>query len=159
MPDLIEVGLAAAKAFAIVMFAMNLAVLLTWADRRQGAVIQDRVGPNRAVAWIPTKVAMALAVLPALVVAAALPAWVKFNPELRSESIGMSSLLVSQLAIFMVWFTALVIAGKVRGRGARNSFDAFLAGFGDPRRIFYAGVCRPRRGARARRVLPPHGAG
>jgi NADH-quinone oxidoreductase subunit H len=140
MPDLIEVGLAAAKAFAIVMFAMNLAVLLTWADRRQGAAIQDRVGPNRAVAWIPTKVAMALAVLPALLVAAALPAWVKFNPELRSESIGMSSLLVSQLAIFMVWFTALVIAGKVRGRGAQNSFDAFLAGFGDPRRIFYAGV-------------------
>ena len=140
MPDLIEVGLAFAKAFAIVMFAMNLAVLLTWADRRQGAAIQDRVGPNRAVAWIPTKVAMALAVLPALAVAAALPAWVKFNPELGDGSIGTSSLLVSQLAIFMVWFTALAIAGKVRGRGVRSSFDAFLAGFGDPRRIVYAGL-------------------
>ena len=28
---------------------MNVAVILTWVDRRQGAMIQDRVGPNRAV--------------------------------------------------------------------------------------------------------------
>ena len=33
-------------------FGMNLAVVLTWADRRQGAMINDRVGPNRAVAWL-----------------------------------------------------------------------------------------------------------
>ena len=140
LPDLIDIGLAAGKAFAVVMFAMNLAVLLTWADRRQGAAIQDRVGPNRAVIWIPTKAAMAMSVLPALVVAAALPAWVKFDPGVPGESIGLSALFVSQLAIFMVWFTALVIAGKVAGRGVRNSFDAFLAGFGDPRRVFYVGL-------------------
>jgi NADH-quinone oxidoreductase subunit H len=135
-----EIALAGAKAFAVVMFAMNLAVILTWADRRQGAAIQDRVGPNRAVAWLPTKVAQALAFLPALAVAAAVPAWVKFNPELRSSSIGTTSFLISQLAIFWVWFTALVIAGLVARRGIRSSFDAFLAGFGDPRRIFYVGL-------------------
>ena len=66
---LAEIGIFALRAFVVVMFAMNVAVLLTWADRRQGAAIQDRVGPNRAVIWIPTKVAQALAVLPALGVA------------------------------------------------------------------------------------------
>ena len=47
--------------FAVAMFAMNLAVVLTWVDRRQGAMIQDRVGPNRAVAWLPTKLVVASA--------------------------------------------------------------------------------------------------
>ncbi|HLV67715.1 MAG TPA: complex I subunit 1 family protein [Polyangiaceae bacterium] len=139
--DWVEFGLSAAKAFAVVMFAMNVAVLLTWADRRQGAMIQDRVGPNRAVAWIPTKVAQALAVLPALGVAAALPAYVKLRgAELTGSAEVGAALAVSQLAIFWVWMTALVIAGRVARRGVRNSFDAFLAGLGDPRRIFYFGI-------------------
>lgn len=30
-------------------FLINVGALLTWLDRRQGAMIQDRVGPNRAV--------------------------------------------------------------------------------------------------------------
>ncbi len=35
---------------AIMMgFVLNLAAILTWADRRQSSMIQDRVGPNRAV--------------------------------------------------------------------------------------------------------------
>jgi NADH-quinone oxidoreductase subunit H len=33
----------------MVMFVLNLAAILTWADRRQSSMIQDRVGPNRAV--------------------------------------------------------------------------------------------------------------
>src|SRR5258706_563905 len=57
------------KAFVVVMFAMNVAVVLTWVDRRQGAMIQDRIGPNRAVAWIPTPAAQGMALLPALAVA------------------------------------------------------------------------------------------
>jgi NADH-quinone oxidoreductase subunit H len=30
-------------------FVLNLAAILTWADRRQSSMIQDRIGPNRAV--------------------------------------------------------------------------------------------------------------
>ncbi|RYZ64350.1 MAG: NADH-quinone oxidoreductase subunit H, partial [Proteobacteria bacterium] len=37
------------KLFMIVFFAFNMGALLTWNDRRQGALMQDRVGPNRAV--------------------------------------------------------------------------------------------------------------
>jgi NADH-quinone oxidoreductase subunit H len=37
------------KIFLMVFFVLNLAAILTWADRRQSSMIQDRIGPNRAV--------------------------------------------------------------------------------------------------------------
>jgi NADH-quinone oxidoreductase subunit H len=37
------------KILLMVMFVLNLAAILTWADRRQSSMIQDRIGPNRAV--------------------------------------------------------------------------------------------------------------
>jgi NADH-quinone oxidoreductase subunit H len=136
---LIELGIFALKAFVVVMFAMNVAVLLTWADRRQGAAIQDRVGPNRAVAWLPTKAAQGMALLPALGVAAGVVGLVathQFPPETQ----GMAAMLMAQAAIFFVWMTGLVIAGKVAGRGPLNLFDVSIAGVGDPRRFVYAGL-------------------
>jgi NADH-quinone oxidoreductase subunit H len=127
------------KAFVVVMFAMNVAVILTWADRRQGAMIQDRVGPNRAVAWIPTKVAQAIAIGPALLVIAGV-AFVVLKLEPPPEELGQRAMLFSQLGILFTWLTGVVIAGKVRIRGVTNSFDAWLYSLGDPRRIFYGGL-------------------
>ncbi len=37
------------KIAVMVGFVVNIAAILTWLDRRQGAMMQDRVGPNRAV--------------------------------------------------------------------------------------------------------------
>jgi NADH-quinone oxidoreductase subunit H len=37
------------KILIMAMFVLNLAAILTWADRRQSSMIQDRIGPNRAV--------------------------------------------------------------------------------------------------------------
>ena len=37
------------KILIMVMFVLNVAAVLTWVDRRQGSMIQDRIGPNRAV--------------------------------------------------------------------------------------------------------------
>src|SRR5450432_560264 len=37
------------KILIMVGFVLNLAAILTWADRRQSSMIQDRIGPNRAV--------------------------------------------------------------------------------------------------------------
>jgi len=127
------------KAFVVVMFAMNVAVILTWADRRQGAMIQDRVGPNRAVAWIPTKVAQGIAVGPALAVIAAV-GFVVLKLEPPPEELGQRAMLFSQLGILFTWLTGVVIAGKVQIRGVTNSFDAWLYSLGDPRRIFYGGL-------------------
>ena len=41
--------LALSKVLVMVLFVLNVAAILTWADRRQSSMIQDRVGPNRAV--------------------------------------------------------------------------------------------------------------
>ncbi len=40
------------KILVMLGFVFNVAAVLTWADRRQSAMIQDRIGPNRAVVRI-----------------------------------------------------------------------------------------------------------
>jgi hypothetical protein len=70
--------LAVLKSLVVVGWVMTLAAVLTWVDRRQGAMMQDRVGPNRAVIWLPTRVAQGLLLLSGLGVAgivAYLPLW------------------------------------------------------------------------------------
>jgi NADH-quinone oxidoreductase subunit H len=133
------------KAFFVVMFSMNLAVVLTWVDRRQGAMIQDRVGPDRAVIWLPRRIAQGLALLPALGLGLGVIALAGYDKMQRADAGGApvdlgKALVASQLAVFATWLTAIVIAGAVRRRGIRNGLDAFLASLGDPRRIFYAGL-------------------
>src|SRR5580704_17411906 len=44
-----QVVWALVKILGMVMFVLNLAAILTWADRRQSSMIQDRIGPTRAV--------------------------------------------------------------------------------------------------------------
>ncbi|HEX7667978.1 MAG TPA: complex I subunit 1 family protein, partial [Polyangiaceae bacterium] len=127
------------KAFFVVMFAMNVAVILTWADRRYGALLQDRVGPDRAVIWLPRRVAQGLAFGPAALVAAGV-VYFAFGNKDDAANKASNAMLLGQGAIFMTWFTGLVIAGSVRTRGVRGSFDRFVSSLGDPRRFFYAGL-------------------
>jgi NADH-quinone oxidoreductase subunit H len=127
------------KAFFVVMFAMNVAVVLTWADRRYGALLQDRVGPDRAVVWLPRRVAQGLAFLPALGVAGGVALFAKSHLE-DTEGKAGSALLLVQGAIFILWFTGLAIAGAVKLRGQRSAFDTFIAQTGDPRNFFYGGL-------------------
>jgi NADH-quinone oxidoreductase subunit H len=122
-----ESGIFAIKALLVVLFAMNTAVILTWADRRQGAMIQDRVGPNRAVLWLPTQLAQALLLLPALALSGAFLIWV-MNTEVTGSQRTGRAMLFSQLAILWMWLTAAVIASRVKRRGARSSFDRFVRG-------------------------------
>ena len=134
--------LASVKAFAVVMFGMNLAVLLTWADRRQGAMIQDRVGPNRAVAWIPRIAVQVMALAPACCFAIALLALVFIQEGLTDDSAGRVTwgLTFAHLATLTLWMTFLVIGARIRVRGPRGSFDGLVQAFGDPRRFFYLGL-------------------
>jgi NADH-quinone oxidoreductase subunit H len=125
--------------FAVAMFAMNLAVVLTWVDRRQGAMIQDRVGPNRAVAWLPTKLAQVMALGPALLLAAGVLGYT-FQHEVTGVAQEQRGMLFSQLAVLLIWLTGCVIASKVKARGPRSSFDLWIQTLGEPRYIFFGGV-------------------
>ncbi|HEV8246490.1 MAG TPA: complex I subunit 1 family protein [Polyangiaceae bacterium] len=137
--SLVEVLLVVAKVVLVVLVFMHVAVFLTWADRRQGAMIQDRIGPNRAVIWLPTHMAQGLLLAPALLVAAGI-FYVAKQADVASPNRTQCAMLFSQLAIFFSWFTALVIAGRVSQRGPRNKFELSLQAIGDPRRIFYIGL-------------------
>jgi NADH-quinone oxidoreductase subunit H len=44
----LELGAAVGKTIFIIMFALSLGGLLTWVERKQSAVMQDRIGANRA---------------------------------------------------------------------------------------------------------------
>jgi NADH-quinone oxidoreductase subunit H len=44
----LEIGAAFGKTVFIVMFALSLGGLLTWVERKQSALMQDRIGANRA---------------------------------------------------------------------------------------------------------------
>jgi NADH-quinone oxidoreductase subunit H len=44
----LEIGAVVGKTIFIIMFALSLGGLLTWVERKQSAVMQDRIGANRA---------------------------------------------------------------------------------------------------------------
>ena len=143
--SLLEVILMVVKIVLVILaMIMPLAIMLTWADRRLGAMIQDRVGPNRTVVWLPTPVAQGAAVAPALGVAA-LVAFIAFGHRVGfgqppvGAAFTSSAFVFSQLAVFLTWATAAIISGLVMRRGARSSLDLWIGSF-RPRLIVYVGL-------------------
>src|ERR1700679_3228004 len=51
--NLAQVIWAVIKILVMVGFVVNVAALLTWYDRRGSAMMQDRIGPNRAMIKLP----------------------------------------------------------------------------------------------------------
>jgi NADH-quinone oxidoreductase subunit H len=137
-----ELILAIARAVFVVMFGMNVAVICTWVDRRQGAMIQDRVGPDRAVIWLPTWLARPLVLLPAVLAAGAVMGLAFLDKQSRGDApVSMArAIFFSQLAVFMTWATAAAIVAHVRKRGAETGLERAVLSFGEPRRIAIAGV-------------------
>ncbi len=140
MSLLAEILIVTAKVvFVALLFCMPVAVLLTWADRRQGAMIQDRVGPNRAAIFMSGKLAAFLVMFPAAIVAAGALAWARFN-KVEGDTNLIVGVISSQLALASVWVTLFIISGRVRVRGQTHSFDIFVSALGDPRGILLSGL-------------------
>jgi NADH-quinone oxidoreductase subunit H len=133
----VELFLAIVKILIVILFLLNTAAIATWADRRQSAMVQDRVGPNRAMVSLPSWVVRLIVLLPPSVLGgiALLPLLKGIRPDLAVQTLPISA----QLAVFVAWFSLLVLCGTVRRGEAMNGAEAALKGI-EPRSIFYGGV-------------------
>lgn len=133
----VEIVLTVVKILVFLLFILNLLPIGIWADRRQSAMVQDRVGPNRAVIWAPSQVARALVLGPPALLAFA-AAYFAFRP-VRGQLAYDRMVVALELAILVSWLFLLVLAGQVRKYEAINGFERWLTSF-DPRKIFYVGI-------------------
>jgi NADH-quinone oxidoreductase subunit H len=135
--SLVEVVLALVKIAIIVGFCLNMSALATWADRRQSAMIQHRVGPNRAGIPVPSAIIKGAFAAPgiALGALAALGIGSAAHPVAALDRAGLGL----QLTAFVLWFNLVVLAWRVHRAGALNGFEAAV-GSNAPRVYFYAGL-------------------
>lgn len=123
-------------------FFLNMAPVLVFIERRQAALIQDRVGPNRAVITVPGLILKGALATPALLAAAAVAgvcfALVPANPPETGVGRGF---WMAEFAVLFAWSHALILAGFVRVSGSvANPLESFLREMEDPRWIFYTGL-------------------
>ncbi|MFT3775209.1 MAG: NADH-quinone oxidoreductase subunit H [Minicystis sp.] len=152
-----EVVLAIVKILFMVLFFLNCAGLATWAERRQSAMVQDRVGPNRAVINLPSNIVRLIVLLPPSVLGAF--AWAPAIPFLGAYNnmrpiAGEVLTITAQLAVLVGWFSLLVLVAKVRSSGAINKLEQMFEGV-DPRSVFYGGVAVHALAFAATSMVPP----
>jgi NADH-quinone oxidoreductase subunit H len=130
------VALALGKCLVAVLFLLNMAALTVWADRRQSAMVQDRVGPNRAVVYLPSTAVRIVLMVTATLVAAllAIPSWAPApGLDLPRMTQGV------EIAILVGWFGLMLLSAQVRRDGPDNAFDEMVASV-EPRNYFYGGL-------------------
>lgn len=133
----VELVLTLLKIVLIIGFCLNFSAIAVWADRRQSAMIQHRVGPNRAVVNLPSFIVQGLLVAPgiALGALAALGLGEASTPGSAIERMGVSL----QLLVFVVWFNLTLLSWRVHRNGALNAFESAVGSL-LPRAYFYAGM-------------------
>jgi NADH-quinone oxidoreductase subunit H len=130
-------------------FFINAGGLLTIVERRQMAVIQDRIGPNRAVVNVPGVALKGLLAVPPLLAAGLIAAisYALWPPTLvQVEGVGgvltgvARGFWMLQGAVLFAWTHALLLATYVRRNESANPLESWLAELEDPRWIFYTGL-------------------
>ncbi len=131
-----EVVVIILKIVVIFGFLLNMAAITIWLDRRQSAMVQDRVGPNRAVAHVPSHALRAVIFIVSVLVAAPF-GYFFWHPapgvELARITTGV------EIAILVSWFTLMLLSAHVRRNGAENAIDELVAGV-EPKTYFYGGL-------------------
>jgi NADH-quinone oxidoreductase subunit H len=133
------------KIVVAVAFLLTGAAVSVWADRRQGGLVQDRIGPTRAVVFLPRIVAQAVlfgaSVAAAAFIIVGLP-WL--GPEQAKGAVYLQHLLgrmtvAAEIFVLVLWFSLMALCAHVRKHGAVNGFEDGL-GKVDPRTFFFLGI-------------------
>ncbi len=151
----VEVALIIVKILIMVMFFLNMAAITTWFDRRQGAMIQDRVGPNRAVIKLPSLVGRAIVMLPPSLVGL-LAVFAMVVGDVRGRIAFERMTLAIQGAVFVAWFGLVLLTALVQREGASNAAEDRLTD-ASPRQIFYGGLVAHVLGFIVARLVPVAG--
>jgi NADH-quinone oxidoreductase subunit H len=148
------------KVLVAIAFMMAGAAVLTWADRRQGALVQDRIGPVRAVWFVPQRAVQVVlflaAVAAAAVVMVALPLGSPHAARAAAaaqHAMGRMTLAV-ELTVLCTWFGLLLLCVHARRQGARGAFEQAVAR-SDPRAFFFGGVVVHLAAFPLLRLVPP----
>jgi NADH-quinone oxidoreductase subunit H len=134
---IVEVILAVLKIAIVIGFCLNMSALATWADRRQSAMIQHRVGPNRAVVNVPSFIVQGLLATPGLLLGALAAVGISHN-AVNDALVGRIGLGL-QLFVLAAWFNLVLLAWRVGRNGALNGVEEAI-GSRPPRTYFYGGL-------------------
>ncbi len=134
---IIEIVLTLVKILIVIGFCLNFSAIAVWADRRQSAMIQHRVGPNRAVIYLPSVIIQGVLAAPGFLIgaAAALGLGQAVRPESALDRMGVSL----QLLVFFAWFNLVVLSWRIHRNGALNAIEQAI-GQNLPRTYFYTGM-------------------
>lgn len=127
------------KAFAVCMFALNVGVILTWAERRIRTMIQDAIGPNRAGIPLPGKVAAVMVAAGPSMTAAAVIVGLAFLLDHLVADKAFWGMIFAQGAVFITWLTLAAISRAVRHSGATNALEKEIAAL-PPRGVAMTGI-------------------
>jgi NADH-quinone oxidoreductase subunit H len=155
--NLFDIVVIVLKIVVMLGFFMTMLLVVTWADRRQSAMVQDRVGPNRAVVYLPSNIVRVIVLLPPTILGAialrpVVPLFPAFD-ALRLPYAFQVLAITTQLAILVGWTSLALLAGVARRSGPINALEEAFARV-DPRSIFYAGVAVHAVGFAATSVIP-----
>jgi NADH-quinone oxidoreductase subunit H len=123
------------KIVIVLAFLVTTAGVLTWAERRQSAMIQDRVGPNRAVVHVPGMLVKGL-VLACGFAFAVLFLYDGYGVERRASMQLDERSMYAELAILVTWLGLAILQRSA----VREGTPRLMVRLRDARVLFYAGL-------------------
>src|SRR5882724_3460994 len=130
----------ALKILVVILFVVNTAAILTWGERRQSAMIQDRIGPNRAVIYVPGWIVKVLALGAGFGLAAAVGCHAFVVSKWPDGPRLDAGFMLTELAILVGWLGLVMVRGHAVRSGATEGLGGALRKIGDARILFYGGL-------------------